>query len=126
MKIEFEVPEWAIGKHIHIFAGAELLGNKEAKVVHQNGKHITIYSPLKIKQENGRCNGCGACCEDGIDERLIEMMIKAINKKRKFSGKSCTFLGDDGCILRAWIPFSCIRSVCTVWNGCTEKLEVVD
>lgn len=101
MKIEFDVPEWVIGKHIYIFAGAELLGIKEVKIVHENGKHVTKYLPLKIKPNEGRCNGCGVCCE------------------------GCSSLSQDGCSLKAEIPFKCIRSICTHIEECSERLEEV-
>lgn len=129
MKIEFDVPEWAIGKHIHIFAGSELLGNKECRIAHENGEHVIKYLPLKIKQEEGRCNGCGTCCENGkFPPKLLEMLLKAIIHKRKTDPDSekCEFLGDNGCIFGAWIPFSCARSVMTGNEGCTEKLEEVE
>ena len=62
MRIEFEVPEWAMGKHIYIFAGMELLGDKQVRVIHKDGKHATYYLPLRIKPADGRCSGCGDCC----------------------------------------------------------------
>lgn len=102
MKIEFEVPEWAIGKHIYIFAGSELLGEKQSIVVHEGGKHVTIHLPLKIKQKDGRCNGCGECC------------------------KGCPFITPNGCLFKNRIPFSCVRSVCTHFEGCTEKFVEVE
>lgn len=101
MKIEFEVPNWAIGKHIYIFAGRELLGKMDCSVFHEDGKHMTQYSELRLKPADGRCTGCGECC------------------------KSCPFLRPQGCLLGVMIPFSCIRSVCTDYEGCTERLEVV-
>ena len=103
MRISFGVPKWAIGKHIYIFAGSELLGEKQARVIHEGGKHVIKYLPLKIKQEDGRCNGCGVCCRD------------------------CPFISPSGCSFKNKIPFSCARSVCTHFEGCTEKfVEVVE
>lgn len=129
MKIEFEVPDWAYGKHIHIFAGVELLGNKEVRIVHEEGKHVIKYLPLKIKPEDGRCNGCGTCCEEGkFPPKLLDKMLKAIEYKKEHDPDSerCEFLGEDGCILGAFIPFSCIRSVMTGWGNCTERLDDVE
>lgn len=102
MKIEFEVPEWAIGKHIYIFAGAELLAKKEVIISHKNDEHVSEYLPLLLKPIYGRCNGCGECC------------------------KGCPFLNPDGCSFKGRIPFTCLKSICTEFEGCTEKLEVVE
>ena len=128
MKLEIEVPEWAIGKHIYIFAGNELLAKKEVRIVHENGTHVAKYLPLELKPEDGRCTGCSNCCKDGgIGVRMVEHITKLIIHKQKFNKESsdCAFLGGDGCKLGSYIPFSCIRSVCTEWEGCTERLEVV-
>lgn len=38
----------------------------------------------------------------------------------------CPFLDDQGCILKGWIPFSCARSICTAYEGCTERMEVIE
>ncbi len=103
MKIEFEIPEWTNGRNIYIFAGTELLGFKECIITHTIfNEHKSTYLPLKIKYENGRCTGCGECC------------------------KGCTFLRPDGCSFKAWIPFSCAKSICTKYEGCTERLEVIE
>lgn len=128
MKIEFEVPEWAIGRNIYIFAGRELLGRKEAQVTHENGKHIVKYLPIMVKPADGRCTGCSNCCKDnGLGVKMVEHITKLIIRKQKFNRESqgCAFLGKDGCLLGSYIPFCCIRSVCTDWEGCTERLEVV-
>lgn len=102
MSIEFELPEWSIGKHIYIFAGTELLGFKECIISHDIHKnHIITYKKLRIKPKDGRCTGCGECC------------------------KGCTFLRPDGCSFKGWIPFSCAKSICSPYKGCTERLEEV-
>ena len=49
MKITIELPDWAEERHIRIFAGVELLGEKLA---HEDF--------LKVKDD--RCNRCGECC----------------------------------------------------------------
>lgn len=89
---------------------------------------MTKYSPMKIKPIDGRCTGCSNCCKDnGIGVKMVEYITKLIIHKQKFNKESadCTFLGETGCKLGSYIPFSCIRSVCTDWEGCTERLEVV-
>lgn len=126
MRIEFDVPEWAIGKHIHIFAGTELLGNKEVRIVHENGKHVTTYLPLKIKQEDGRCDGCGDCCQilSSHDSHFLKTMREVLLTK-DLNG-ACPFYSEEGCVLGSFTPFSCLRSVCTGIGNCNERLEVVE
>lgn len=126
MKIEFDVPEWALGRHIYIFAGAELLGKKETKVVHEDGKHVFKYLPIKIKPADGRCNRCGNCCEStGFSRSHLVEIKRALHGFKDYDG-ACAFLTDEGCLLGARIPFSCLRSVCTGHEDCSEKLMVVD
>ena len=123
MKIEFEVPDWAIGRHIRIFEGAELLGAKNVTVRHENGKHVKEYGPLLMKPEEGRCNGCGSCCSvSGICEEMLQEMTEALNNRPE---TGCPFRSDVGCIMRGWAPFSCLKSVCSDYDGCSEKLEEV-
>lgn len=123
MEIKFKVPKWAMDKHIYIFAGAELLGIKEVRIGHKDGKHIISHLPLKIKPKDGRCTGCGSCCEvSGIPK----VMINEIKKKLEGDyGEKCPLLGEHGCIMKGWIPFSCVKSVCTNYAGCTEKVVEV-
>lgn len=124
MKIEFEVPEWAIGKHIYIFAGTELLGKKEVRIYHEDGEHKIRHLPLEMKQKDGRCNGCGSCCAaTGIPQKLLDDMRDMLNNPRE---DGCPLLNEDGCIMKAWTPFSCLKSVCSAYEGCTEKLEVIE
>lgn len=124
MEIKFEVPTWAHGRHIRIFAGAELLGVMNVKVRHENGEHVTEYERLKIKPDDGRCNGCGSCCSvSGICEEMLQDMENALHARQ---GIGCPFRSDIGCILRGNAPFACLKSVCTDYEGCTEKLLVVD
>lgn len=126
MKFEIEIPEWAYGKNIHIFAGVEKLAEVLVKTVHENGKHIAKYLPLKIKPEDGRCTGCGSCCNSvGISRKLLIDMKKALHGFKDYEGK-CPFITDTGCLLRGWIPFSCAKSICTDYEGCTERLEVIE
>jgi hypothetical protein len=125
IKIEFKVPEWAIGKHIYIFAGSELLGIKESRIYHKNGEHIRTYLPLKIKMEDGRCNGCGDCCN--LLSTKDSLFLKTMYERLKdFDEGSCPFSSDEGCVLKSFTPFSCLRSVCSHIGNCSEKLTVVE
>lgn len=105
-----------------MFAGAELLGVMNVNVRHENGQHVTEYGPLKIKPEDGRCNGCGSCCSSsGVSEKLLNEMSDALINWNTES-EACPFQTDTGCLMRGWIPFSCAKSLCTDYDGCTEKL----
>ena len=127
MKITLDIPEWAIGKHIYILAGQELLAIKEARV---KKDHTIFYLPLKVKPEKGRCVGCGSCCKSGHSKFMLKRMYETLDKyleKKSFSSSSpCPYLGLEGCILGPWIPLSCVRSVCSSYDGCSEHLEEVD
>lgn len=125
MKIEFEVPDWAIGRHIYIFAGNELLAKKEVRIVHENGEHVAKYLPLKIKPEDGRCTGCGSCCiTTSFSRKTFIAMKKALHGFKDYDIR-CPFATDSGCLLGSKIPYSCVRSICTGYEGCTEKLEAI-
>lgn len=126
MKIEFDVPEWVIGRQIYIFAGNELLADKRVQVHHENGKHIVSYLPLRLKPEKGRCTGCGSCCATtSFSRKTFIAMKKALHGFKDYE-KRCPFITDDGCMLGPKIPYSCVRSLCTDYDGCTERLEVVE
>ena len=130
MKIEFEVPTWAIGKHLYMFAGVELLGVKEVVITHQDGKHIATYpNPLKLKPNDGQCNKCGICCQtQGVTTDIL-LDIKERIAKFDFTNiesNTCVFYEKaGGCILRGWTPFSCVKSICTPYEGCSERLDEV-
>jgi len=127
MKIELEIPEWAIGKHIYIFANEEILAIKEAKISKKDGEHILSYLPLKIKPEDGRCNGCGSCCSDGspFSKNTILEMKKLLQTIKDYDNP-CPFLTDKGCLLGTKIPFSCARSICSNYEECNEKMIEVE
>lgn len=92
---------------------------------HKDGKHIISYLPLRLKPSDGRCTGCGSCCETtSFSRKLLIEMKKALHGFRDY-GKKCPFITDSGCLLGSKIPHSCSRSLCTGFDGCTEKLEVL-
>ncbi len=130
VKIEFELPKWAVGRNIHIMAGTELLGRMEFRREKNriNGK-VEIkeyYLPLKLKPENGRCIGCGDCCSMGgsfASKGLLDEISKRLSNYEYSKKGACPLLGDIGCIMGSKIPFSCLRSNCEEWSeNCTEKL----
>lgn len=134
MKIEFEVPDWAIGRTIFIFAGRELLAKKETIVEFnkQLKKHIiNPIQPLQIKSKDDyRCSGCGDCCSTGgspfPQKMLAEISYRLDNYKYNKEGR-CPLLGEDGCIMKGSIPFSCAKSNCEGWSeNCTEKLIPIE
>jgi hypothetical protein len=52
VKIEIEIPDWADGRHVYVFAGIELAAFKHAG------------APWRVK--SSRCSMCGKCCEGCI------------------------------------------------------------
>jgi len=123
--IELEIPAWAKNRHIYIFAGDELLAFKEVRIVHHEGEHVPIRQPLIVKTHDGRCTGCGTCCNTGtvIPSKLLqEMKIRLAEYEYAESGP-CPFLEDDGCILGSVKPISCAMSICSSYDGCTEVLR---
>lgn len=131
-QISLTLPEWAIGRHIYIFAGAELLATKEVRIVHENGDHVAKYLPLKVKSNDGRCNpsSCfpNSCCATSaipFSKTKFEEIKRRLNSYNH-GDTPCPLLGREGCILNVNIPFGCVNSICTSFKGCTERLEVVD
>jgi hypothetical protein len=124
MEIRFEIPDWVEYQNIYVFAGTEVLAILECEVYHKDGDHKKRYLPLKVKPSDGRCTGCGSCCSaGGIPSALLEKMKKSLDGHSLEGTDSCPFLTDDGCMLGAWIPFSCAKSVCTTYEGCTEYMR---
>lgn len=122
MVVKIEIPEWAIGRHIYIFAGRELLGKCLANVSHEDGKHKTRYGPLLMKPDDGRCNGCGNCCGTAsIPEAIYNAMKKHLEKP--YDKNRCVLLSESGCVMGGHVPFGCVKSVCTDYEGCTERVE---
>ena len=118
--ITVDIPEWAKERNIYVFAGRELLASQEVLIIHQDGKHVPVRQPLMIKPEDGRCTGCGSCCTStGISQKLLDEMKQCLENPL---GEACPFLGKHGCIMKGWIPFSCAKSVCTAYEGCTEYM----
>ncbi len=136
MKIEVNVPDWAIGKDIYLFSGSELLGHLQfhyKKTRQDDGSILreNKYFPLKLKPAEGRCNGCGDCCSTGGSpfnkHTLYEIQSRLLNYDYAGSGTKCPLLADDGCVMRGSIPFSCAKSNCEGWSeNCTEKLVPID
>lgn len=121
--ISFELPKWAEGKNIYILAGEELIGIMEHKITHVEGEHVGCYDPLLLKTADGRCNGCGSCCESGNFFRN-ELIVDFLNRLSEYvPGNPCPMLGESGCLFGTSIPFACARSVCTSFANCTERLE---
>lgn len=107
MKIELEVPEWVIGKHITVFANQELIAYTNF-IIEKKPERKEYYTPLKVKIQ--RCNGCSDCCESG----------SPFNKNEGV----CPHLTENGCGLGNNIPFSCVRSDCSItFKNCSEKFE---
>ena len=107
MKLLIEIPEWAKGKHIYIFANEELLAYTNF-IIEKKPERREYYTPLLVKTTE-RCNGCGQCCESGspFDDE-----------------KPCPHLTEDGCDLGNNIPFSCARSDCSItFDNCSERFE---
>jgi hypothetical protein len=132
MRITFDLPDWAIGKTINIFAGKELLAKKKVKVVYDGENHIqTEDQSLMVKTlPEYRCNGCGDCCSQGgspfPQKMLAEITYRLDNYTFSKNGK-CPLLGEDGCIMKGSIPFSCAKSNCEGWSeNCSEKLIAIE
>lgn len=124
-RIEIDIPDWAKERHIYVFAGDELLAFKEIRTVHHEGKHISIRQKTLIKDHDGRCTGCGSCCNTGtvIPSNLLLEMKKRLAEYEYAESGPCPFLEDEGCILGSVKPISCAMSICSSYDGCTEVLE---
>ena len=131
VKIEIEIPEWAIGRHINVFAGVELLAQMffNVKKVRNEDNSITRerkYEQLKLKPNDGRCTGCSDCCNDGGPSQL-QLIYETIKEKGYKQKEPCPMLTPSGCGLGAAIPFSCASSNCEGWSKyCTEKLVAIN
>lgn len=135
--VTFDIPEWAIGRHINIFAGTELLGKmqyiKHKIPLHYGGVYrSSYYKPLTIKNdESMRCSGCGDCCSTGgafAHEDILHNMKERLNNYTYSQEGACVFYDTNtGCIMKGSIPFSCAKSNCEGWSdNCTEKLITLE
>ncbi len=128
--IEFEVPEWALGSHISFIAKGKLLGYSrfiKKKERDDEGNLIITkhYEPVKIKPDNGHCNGCGDCCNNGSPflAEEWEQLKKFVNEKENSPNKPCPFITPEGCYLERFndTPLSCIISDCSIsFEKCSE------
>ena len=50
MRISFDVPDWAVERHITVFAGQELIA-------------AVPFGSKKLRLKTQRCAWCGKCCE---------------------------------------------------------------
>lgn len=128
VKIELEIPEWAENRRISVFAGSELLAQKDVivKFNKETKKHdIIIHQPLKIKI--GRCTGCGDCCGEGgspFPEKMLEEIKRRLKDYKYSKNSPCPLLDEFGCILKGKILFSCASSNCEGWSkNCTEMFD---
>jgi len=128
MKIEFEIPDWAENRRISIFAGSELLAQKDViiKFNKETKKHDIIEYP-SIKVKIRRCSGCGDCCGEGgspFPKKMLEEVKSRLKDYEYSQHTPCPLLAEDGCILKGKILFSCASSNCEGWSEhCTEVLE---
>jgi hypothetical protein len=116
LKIELEIPEWAKDHNIYVFAGKELF----AYCFRSDDKRELLV-------KNGRCNGCGYCCENlgpPYPQKMIAQ-LQFILEDYKFEDTGrCPFLLEDGCMFKGDIPFGCAQSDCSRFPGCTESFKV--
>lgn len=133
-EITFEIPEWAVGRHISILAGIELLGrldfHRDKKK--ENGK-LTIkeyYKPLKLKTDQSmRCNGCGDCCGSaGLQKEFLLRIAHKILQHDFDNNPACALYDPKhGCTMGMNTPTSCIISNCEGWSdNCSERLVRID
>jgi hypothetical protein len=106
MRITIDIPDWAEGRHIYIFAGIELLAYR--------------HKGESLKVKTGRCSMCGGCCM-GLGE--VSQPPLAIDGR-------CVNLVPDGpklvCSLGSSRPFSCSAGVrLKNVKGCTETYAPV-
>jgi len=85
IKVNIQLPDWADGKDIFVFAGSEEVARK---VPDQDSWWVKV----------GRCEQCGKCCSDlGSGEGHPFAVINGV----------CEHLKDGGCGLRGYRPFAC-------------------
>ena len=139
MKVTFDIPDdsWAIGKNLYLFSGAELLGLLEFNYEKDKQDDGTLirkkqYLPLRLKPNDGRCTGCGDCCNSGGPQQL-DLVYQQFKMMDLFGLKydpraPCPMLDSEiGCTLGSAIPFSCVSSNCEGWSeNCTEKLVPIN
>ena len=53
-----EIPDWAIGRHLYLFAGIELVA-------------FQLQGEKEILLKSGRCSGCGKCCMSFVNHKFF-------------------------------------------------------
>lgn len=113
--LKVKIPNWAVNKHLYVFAGTELLAYQD------------VYTlQTVVKGDSGRCSGCGECCEDGnpFNPHQWEEFIKRVGNYSYSQKLPCPFLDPQkGCSLGNNIPFACSKAICSHYKKCTERLE---
>jgi len=119
--------DWTKGKRISVFAGSELIAQKDCLSVFNKDTKVHDLITQSFKVKTGRCNGCGDCCGTAGSPFPKKMLadIQSRLKDYKYSTDGpCPLLAEDGCILKGKILFSCASSNCEGWSeNCTEVME---
>lgn len=127
MKIEFEIPKWTENRRISIFAGSELLAQKNVLSIFNPETKKHEFYPQTLRIKIGRCNGCGDCCKTGgspFPPKMLKEIKKRLKDYKYESNGVCPLVDEFGCILKGKILFSCASSNCEGWsNNCTERFE---
>jgi len=107
--IDVNIPDWAKGRNLRIFAGIELLAYKRPT---DEKWHVKV----------SRCNMCGKCCMNLPDYHYLR-------EWRDPETGNCKYLEKRGdtyeCKLGMGRPFACCMSNPSRIEECSEKFEVV-
>ncbi len=113
--IQLEVPEWAEGRHIYIFAGREVVARK------------LIDKPFEIKTV--RCNLCGECCHHVSSSWPFGRNEEGACAKLKYERvKHADGRIDEGYFCRASgpiVPFTCCKGRGMDPELCCVRFKVV-
>ena len=90
--ITLTIPEWALGRHIYVIAGGEVIAYKNvAKALPD-----LEYGPLMIKTV--RCDKCGECCRADGCEYLKHEVWNGVE----------VWVCDESKLLMGSRPFNCV------------------